>query len=125
MTADQALEAWESAKSVESAYRFQAKKAQRAYISAARTDPRAVNTDRLFQLHLDALGQWAQAQRDAAAARTRWVNRCRAEGVSLHRSAAGAPRGAYGPSRARNGSRSHLVAVRPGGGPTAPLGRAT
>lgn len=113
MTADQALEAWEDAKRVEGAYRFQAKKAQRAYMDARRYSPRSPDADGLYQLHREALGQWAKAQKDVATARASWVSKCRQEQISLHESASRALRPVSGPIGGRNGARPHRVPARP------------
>lgn len=113
MTAQEALESWENSRRVESAYKHQAKKAQRAYIDAARYAPRDPATERLATLHREAVSQWAQAQRDAAAARKVWLSRCRAEGVSLHRSASRAPFRLSGPIGGQNGVQLHSTPARP------------
>ena len=113
MTALEALESWENSRRVESAYKHQAKKAQRAYIAATRTAPRDDTTERLSKLHREAVSQWAQAQRDAAAARKVWLRACKVEGVSLHKSASGAQFRLSGPIGGQNGAQVQHGPVRP------------
>lgn len=103
---DASLERVEDTRRVESAFKAQAVKAQRAYIQANRLDPRSPATEDLAKLHREALGQWAKAQADAGAAR-------RGHAARFGRLLPQAASTARSAREARNGSQVHLTPVGP------------
>lgn len=74
MSSRDALEQMAQTRLVEQAFREQALKAQRAYAAAAGADPYSLQTDCLYKLHRESLGQWIQARKDHEAAHARWRN---------------------------------------------------
>ena len=103
---DASLERVEDSRRVESAFKAQAVKAQRAYIQANRMDPRSPATEDLRKLHREALSQWAKAQADAGEARRGHAARF----GRLLPAASAVARSARG---GRNGSQGHSGSVRP------------
>lgn len=103
---DASLERVEDTRRVESAFKAQAVKAQRAYIRANRLDPRSAATEDLGKLHREALGQWTKAQADAGAAR-------RSHAARFGRLLPKAASTARTAREARNGSQVHLTPARP------------
>lgn len=103
---DQAQAQAQDAARVESAFKLEAVKAQRAYIRANRLEPFTDATRALDKLHRDAVRQWAQAQADAGRAHRSLVA---LDSTVRRRAADGARRAA----EARNGAQVHSGPARP------------